>query len=119
MEQVRAAQALANAAGKYNSVWAMAWTQGENNYSTGESIQAYYDLFVQMKKDFAADVSSITKQDFKPPIICYQVAAHRRYGKDHCDIAIAQWLASRNDADIIMACSMYALPYNTDNLHLR
>lgn len=118
LDQVEAAQALANAAGKSYSVWAMAWTQGENNYSTGESIQAYYDLFVKMKEDFATDVSAITKQDFKPPIICYQVAAHRRYNKDHCDIAIAQWLASRADPDIIMACSMYALPYNTDNLHL-
>lgn len=118
MEQVSAAQALANAAGKSYSVWGMAWTQGENNYSLNNTVQEYYDLFVQMKEDFAADVSLITKQDFKPPIVCYQVAAHRRYGKDHCNIAIAQWLASRADPDIIMACSMYALPYNTDNLHL-
>lgn len=118
MEQVAAAQALAAAAGRSYSVWGMTWTQGEANYSLNNTVQEYYDLLIKMKEDFAADVSSITKQDFKPPLVCYQVAAHRRYSRDHCNVAIAQWLASRADPDIIMACAMYALPYNTDNLHL-
>lgn len=118
MAQVSAAKSVANTLGKSYAVWAMTWTQGEANHATGNTTASYYAALIKMKEEFAEDVAAITGQDFKPPLICYQCAAHRRYQRNLAWVALAQWAASRNDPDIIMACAMYALPYAPDNLHL-
>ncbi|MHC1726489.1 MAG: sialate O-acetylesterase [Syntrophobacteraceae bacterium] len=118
MEQVTAAKALAAAAGKSYSVWGMAWAQGEADYSDNTTYADYYAQLIQLKNDFAEDVAAITGQLWIPPVITYQTAAHRRYGKDNINIANAQWRASRDDPDIIMACPIYHLPHAADSLHL-
>ena len=118
MDQVSAGVSVAASHDQTYSVWAMLWAQGENNYSTNDSVSQYLDKLVGMKNDFAFDVAARTRQGFVPPLITYQVAAHRRYGKNHNNVAIAQWYASLRDKDIVMACPIYHLPHSTDNLHL-
>lgn len=118
IEQFRSAAAIAAKQNKTYSVWAMAWTQGENDYGSNTTYSEYYQRLKQMHDDFADDVVAITKQSFKPPIVMYQVAAHRRYNRNHNQIALAQLQLANDSADIIMACPIYQLPHNTDNLHL-
>ena len=118
MDQVAAGASVAMSKGQTHSVSFMTWTQGESDYSINRSMKEYYDLLLQMKKDFFADVSAITRQTFVPPVISYQVCAHKRMGRSHNDIAMAQWKAAIDDPHIIMAAPIYHLPHNTDNLHL-
>lgn len=118
LEQFRSAYAIAQSQNKSYSVWAMAWTQGENDYGRDTTQDEYYQLLKQMHDDFADDVVNITKQNFKPPIVMYQVAAHRRYKRNNNQIALAQLQLANDNPDIIMACPIYHLPHNTDNLHL-
>lgn len=124
LDQFRAALTLAAAQGQSYSVWGMAWTQGEDNYeqnpATGEDWTSleYYTLLRKLVVDFGEDVHAITKQEFQPPISVSQTCAHRRYGRDHNNVAIAQWLAARDDPSISMACPIYHIPHNTDALHL-
>ncbi|EPX4129391.1 sialate O-acetylesterase [Vibrio alginolyticus] len=118
IEQVQAANDIAQAEGRSHSVQAMTWTQGCADYSRNTSKTAYKELLTQMKEDFAEDVSAITGQDFKPPIIHYQLAAHRRYNREEPTIALAFLELSNEDPDFYLACAMYNMEYNTDNLHL-
>lgn len=124
IDQFRAALLLAASESKSYSVWGMAWTQGENNYAvnpvTGVDWTAdeYRDLFRKLVLDLGEDSQAVTGQDFQPPVSTYQTCAHRRYGRDHNNVAIGQWLAARDDASISMACPIYQIPHNTDNLHL-
>ncbi len=118
IEQVQAANDIAQAEGRSHSVQAMTWTQGCADYSRNTSKTAYKELLTQMKEDFAEDVSVITGQDFKPPIIHYQLAAHRRYNREEPTIALALLELSNEDQDFYLACAMYNMEYNTDNLHL-
>ncbi|HCM0807710.1 TPA: hypothetical protein N2773_002527 [Vibrio parahaemolyticus] len=118
MEQVQAANDIAQAEGRSHSVQAMTWTQGCADYSRNTPKNAYKELLTQMKEDFAEDVSAITGQEFKPPIIHYQLAAHRRYNREEPTIALAFLELSNEDPDFYLACAMYNMEYNTDNLHL-
>lgn len=124
LDQITAAKAIANAEGRSCSVWALAWGQGENDYAlnpyTGVdwTTLEYYTLFRQLVGDFAEDAADITGQLFQPVTVCYQTAAHRRFSRDHNSIAIAQWRVARDDPRVTLACPMYAIPTNWDNLHL-
>jgi hypothetical protein len=117
MEQITAAVAVATAKSESFNFWAIFWAQGEANYAAGTSRESYKAMLIQLKEDLAGDVHAITKQVFKSAVVTYQVASHRVYGRRHNDIAIAQWQASKDDPDIIMAMPMYHLPYS-DVQHL-
>lgn len=118
LAQISAGMALANAAGKSYAAWCLAWAQGETDYLNGTPQVSYKAKLIALKNDFAADSAAITGQRFTPPLITYQTAAHRRMGSGDHSIARAQWQASREDADIIMACPAYALEHASDKLHL-
>lgn len=96
------------------------FVQGESNYNRGNSRKEYKQLEVQLKRDFDADIQAITNQDFIPIMTTYQTASHHVAvpRRDHVNIALAQWDAHRENEDIVMACSMYAIEYLADNLHL-
>lgn len=123
IELIKSQAALSAALGKSYSVWAYAWEQGEANYpvsspgtrSAYQYTQLYLDLFDKM----SVQISQITGQKFLPYIFTYQVAAHRKYSSDTMQIALAQWRASRQRADVVMSVPAYILPVVTeDNLHL-
>lgn len=120
--QVQAAYDIAQAEGKTYCVFAMSWTQGENNYSgtynPTTSQQYYYDTLIQLKNDFAADVTAITGRDFVAPWVMGQTASHREYNQDEMWVAKAQLQVANTDPDFILACSIYPLPHHTDDLHL-
>ncbi|MCH7291023.1 hypothetical protein MMP65_06050 [Acinetobacter sp. ANC 3926] len=111
---------LAQSRGLSYSVGIQGFVQGESNYNRGNSRQEYKQLEVKLKRDFDADIQLITKQDFVPIMVTYQTASHHvaTPRRDHVNIALAQWDAHRENEDIVMACSMYAIEYLADNLHL-
>ena len=115
--QVQAAYDVAQSKGKSYSVWGTAWTQGEADEARQTSQKDYTAMHLQMHKDFADDVSAITGQKFRPPMVTYQPAACRRYNRD-LKIPMALLEASENVDDIILACPIYQLEKSTDDLHL-
>ena len=117
IDSVSIAMKTANGNGGSFSVWAMLWAQGEDDYNVGTSALNYRNALITLKNDFANAVAPITRQDFVPIMATYQTACHRTYGQDNNQIAIAQWRASVEDQDIILACPMYAMTY-TDTVHL-
>ena len=121
LTQVQAAYDIAQAQGKTYSVWAMAWTQGENDYAgVGTTQAAYLTALLKLRDDFNTDVKAITNQSFDVPIVMYQTAAHRHtnYLKNTMQIALAQLQAANEYKNIVMACPIYHLPHAFDNIHL-
>lgn len=102
------------------SVGYIGFVQGESNYNRGNSRKDYKQIEVKLKRDFDTDIQLITNQDFVPIMLTYQTASHHVAvpRRDHVNIALAQLDAHRENVDIVMACSMYAIEYLTDNLHL-
>lgn len=117
---VQDVQALAASQGKRYSVWAYCWDQGETNYLNQwtKSPYQYMQYQLQLFDRLTEDVVSITKQDFRPMLFTYQVGAHRRYELDFMSIALAQWRASRERPDIVLAAPVYMFPVGGDALHL-
>ncbi len=118
MEQVNAAKTLSHSASRTYNVTAMTWTQGEANYGRNTSKDSYKSMFKTMVSDFATEVKAITGQTFDPICITYQVAAHRKYSRDHINVAQAQLEAAIEHPRIFLVCPMYAMEYSNDNLHL-
>jgi len=118
MDQVTAAMTLSNNQSMTYEVAAMSWSQGESDYFVGTSRATYFSLFLQMYNDFATDVTAITNQTTKPVLVSYQLAAHRSYGQDSPDIALAIKDAADANPNIYLSNPMYHLEYADDNLHL-
>ena len=119
LKQVSGAMATANKLSKTYSVWAVAWTQAEQDYEENTSRLTYKQRLVQLHDDLKADVQKITRQKFTPPLICYQIASHRYYKKLRNDLALALLDASFEHNDIMIACPMYQFDYSErDSLHL-
>lgn len=121
LTQVQAAYDIAQAQGKTYSVWAMAWTQGENDYAgVGTTQASYLTALLKLRDDFNTDVKAITNQSFDVPVVMYQTAAHRHtnYLKNTMQIALAQLQAANEYKNIVMACPIYHLPHASDNIHL-
>ncbi|KAB0504691.1 hypothetical protein [Pseudomonas moorei] len=114
--------ALAASLGKTYSVWAYSWDQGETNYiSTGEfenSPYQYMQYQLSLFDTLTENIVGITGQKFRPYLFTYQVAAHRKYGRDDMPIALTQWRISRQRADVALAVPCYIFPVAADNLHL-
>lgn len=114
--------ALSKSLGKTYSVWAFAWDQGEANYSpTGDGTKSdyqYAQLYLEIFDGLSREIASVTGQKFRPYLFTYQVGAHRRYASDTMQIALAQWRASRQRPDVVMAVPVYIFPTYTDLLHL-
>ena len=118
IEQLKAGVAVANAKNQSYSMWAITWTQGEDNYAHNTPKNTYKQLLTKLHNDITDDARLITGQDFTPIMIMYQTAAHRRYGKDDNPIAIAQYELCQDNAYMMMATPIYHLPHDSDNLHL-
>jgi len=120
VEHIQKANDVCQLEGRTHNVQAVFWTQGEANYSNSSYLHmdVYERKLGELQNDIAMDAQAITGQKFSPLLICYQVAAHRRYSKDYPEIALAQLNASNNNTHIAVACPMYFAEYNTDNLHL-
>lgn len=122
VELVRDCAATAAAEEKSYSVWAYTWDQGENNYGAAaptKSPYKYMQLQLNLFDELTRRLVSITTQKFRPFLFTYQCSAHRRYSKDFNGIALAQWRASRQRPDVVVAVPVYIMPvYTVDNLHL-
>jgi hypothetical protein len=94
------------------------WTQGEADYSGNLNQREYTKRLLALQNDFCSLATSITSQPFRPAMVMYQLAAHRRYSKEIPTIAVAQLQASLVSSDIFIAVPAYCLEYAADNLHL-
>lgn len=107
---------------KSYSVWAYTWDQGENNYGAAaptKSPYKYMQLQLNIFDEMTRQLVGVTEQKFRPFLFTYQCAAHRKYSKDFNGIALAQWRASRQRPDVVLAVPVYIMPvYSVDNLHL-
>lgn len=90
LDHVTNSMRLANAAGRTFAELAILWTQGESDIGAGVSRQSYYNLLSQYISDMLADTVTITRQDYTPFFISYQLACHRQYSKTTPSIALAQ-----------------------------
>ncbi len=118
LKQVSGAMATANKLSKTYSVWAVAWTQAEQDYEGNTSRIAFKQRLIQLHDDLKTDIPKITGQKFTPPLICYQNASHRYYKKLRNDLGLALLDASLERNDIMIACPMYQFEYYWDSLHL-
>ena len=118
LKQVAGAMSTANKMGQSYSVWAIAWTQAEQDYEENTTRQSYLQTLIKLHDDLKIDIKKITNQKFEPPLICYQVASHRHYKKLRNDLALALLDASLQRNDVMIACPMYQFEYASDSLHL-
>lgn len=118
LKQVNAGKSIANSLGQSYSVWAITWTQAEQDYAERTSRQNFKDTLIKLHDDLKKDIPLITGQTFTPPLICYQVASHRYYKLLRNDLALALLDASLERNDIMIACPMYQFEYSQDSLHL-
>lgn len=119
---VRDAYRVARAEGRSFSLWSVLWFQGENDYSANspDTLPWQYQdrLLNSLWMSLVTEAKRITGQDFDPYMFEYQVAAHRRYARDHMRIALAQWNLSKQMPFMIMTAPAYIFPVAADNLHL-
>ncbi|MEY8247303.1 MAG: sialate O-acetylesterase [Bermanella sp.] len=120
IEHVQSASDVCQGEGRSHNLQCVFWTQGEANYSSSNFLEmdVYERKLSELHHDISLDAQLITGQKFMPVFISYQVAAHRRYGNDYPEIAMAQLNASHNNEQIYVACPMYFAEYGGDNLHL-
>lgn len=118
LQQWEAAQSLAQDEGKSFSVWHVTWTQGEEDYDQDTSYDAYLAYFLDLVETIGQDAHRITGQSFHPVVPVYQSGSNRGYGRNHINVAMAQWQASRQNPNIIMATPVYPIPTNPNDVHL-
>ncbi|MDR6431308.1 hypothetical protein [Brucella pseudogrignonensis] len=116
------ANALAVSQGKTFSIWSVLWYQGENDYSASslDTQPNHYQarFLTALWYPLVSHIKKTTGQKFDPYVFSYQVAAHRRYNRDHMQIALAQWRMSRSLPFFCMVAPCYIFPVAADNLHL-
>lgn len=122
LNHVRGAYDLATAAGKSYAFFADMWFQGESDYNQNTSREIYLSLLSQLVKDTIADTKAITRQPWPPLFVCYQLAAHRYYGRTVPAVALAQWdLANAVGSEVRISSPLYIMDYvnfGGDVLHL-
>lgn len=120
VQSIKDCKALADASGKSYSVWAYSWDQGESNYvgAYTRSAYLYTQYMLTLFDSLTAEVAAITGQKFQPYVFMYQVGGHRKYSVDKMDVALAQWRASRERADLVLAVPVYMFATGDDSLHL-
>lgn len=125
IQLIKDSAALSASMGKSYSVWAYCWDQGESNYSTTgsgrtgtKSAYQYAQLQLELFDAMSREIAKISSQKFRPYAFTYQVAGHRKYGRDSMPMALAQWRVSRQRPDVVMVVPAYIFPTHTDLLHL-
>lgn len=111
MDQATYGMSLANAAGKTYAVQAVTWTQGENDYIIDTPSATYLAMLNTFVSDFNSDFKAITGQTKSVPLISYQVASHKVYGKTTPLIALAQADAEETNPLVYIATPMYHFDY--------
>lgn len=119
---VSEAKRLATAAGKSYGVTAICWAQGESDIGSGvsgnTSFADYYSRYLQLMTNMRQVIVEASVQPFMPYVFSYQTSGHQSYGKQILHVPMAQWRASREMRDVVMATPSYRLPCAGDNLHL-
>lgn len=118
LDQWQAARDLAHAQGRSFSVSHVTWTQGEEDYDQDTSYADYLAYFLRMVDDIGQDAAEVSGQSFHPPVVTYQSGSNHGYGREHINVALAQWHASRDSPNVIMAAPVYPIPTNPDDVHL-
>lgn len=108
----------ANELNKTYSAPMVAWTQGENDYTTTDRALIKNNM-LELVTDLNTDIKSITKQ-YDDVILClYQPASNNNYGGAHYpNVALAYLEAALTIPKVYMSTPMYIFSYNTDNVHL-
>lgn len=107
--------------GKSYSVWAHYWLQGEGDYSalSNNYLSEYYEQsLVKRYRQLNEKIVSITGQQFQPYVFTYQSANNRGAGRNHMNVAQAQWRVSRSHPNFALAAPAYIAPVGGDYLHL-
>jgi hypothetical protein len=118
------AYTLAISQGKSYSVWAHVYMQGEANVELDQTDGRATDAYLYAQRELAMNealcqhIVETTGQTFRPYMFQYQVAAHRSYGNDRMDIALAHWRTSREQPHVVLAVPAYAIPVGADAVHL-
>ena len=119
---VAEAKRLATAAGKSYGVTAICWAQGESDIGSGAtgntSFADYYRRYLQLMTNMRQVIVDASGQPFMPYVFSYQTSGHQAYNKQVLQVPMAQWRASRELHDVVMATPSYRLPCGGDNLHL-
>lgn len=121
-DHVSEAKRIATAAGKSYGVTAICWAQGESDIGSGvsgnTSFADYYRRYLQLMTNMRQVIVDVSGQPFMPYVFSYQTSGHQSYGKQILHVPMAQWRASRELHDVVMATPSYRLPCAGDNLHL-
>lgn len=114
---------LAVAQNKTYSVFGITWTQGESDYSSKTTKEAYKTGTATLYQDLLTDLKAITQQTHDFSFISYQVAAHRRHSANTAEpipmpIALAQLEMAEENEYYVLATPIYHLQTGSDDLHL-
>ncbi|SEI83286.1 hypothetical protein SAMN04244579_02163 [Azotobacter beijerinckii] len=105
------AKGLADAEGKSYGVAVVALMQGEYNYDPvnggTQNEEAYKALMLQWVDDHAADALAITGQAREPLFLTYQTTAAWTRDTDNLSIGMAQWLATKERANLYLVAPSY------------
>ncbi len=121
-QYIKDAYNLALAQGSTFNLWSMLWVQGEQDNTDLSNDKLAYQYttrwLAEVWQPFKEYTLNLTKQSFSPYLISYQVSGHRKSSTDTMHIAKAQWRASKEFSDIVLAVPNYIMPTVEDNQHL-
>lgn len=111
--------ARASELNKTVKVGCLGWTQSEQDIADGTSAATYSAALLQLQADAEADAQSIMGTADLLPLLTYQAASWKKIGASAPTIALAALgLSEQYPARIVMACPMYMLQHQADNIHL-
>lgn len=116
---ITAAKAECDAKGLPYSVPCICWNQGQHD--GGMAAGVYYDLLVQLQKDYEADIQAILGKPVRVPMIITQMSNWTApvYNRAFSNIPHEQFQVSLDFPDrFVVAGPQYWLPSNNDGIHL-
>jgi hypothetical protein len=112
LQQVQYGQLLAGQAGWSYAAQAMAWIQGENDYTEGTTRATYNSKLQALATAWRANAGICALQAFGPITLVAQIASHLYAPTPTPSIALAQTdAATALPAFLRMACAMYQFEY--------
>lgn len=110
---------IAASLNKSYAVQAIAWTQGESDYTSNTSRATYAASLNTLVTNTNTDIKAITGQTKNIPLISYQVASHKVASRTTPSIALAQLDVEASNSLVYIATPMYHFTYqSTSDFHL-
>ena len=118
LQQTEWAKAQATFAGYSFAAQAMAWIQGENDYSGRTTRATYATALEALAANWATDGAILARQSFAPVVFCSQIASHNYPGLTVPTVALAQFDAMVASTGIDVVAPMYQYEYPAGDWHL-